>query len=417
VRKKNTLKSILVLILLVSPSNSFGSSNLNGIPNPDEVSVQAKASTLEKSVYRPLSECRMQESEEFNSASNMFRTGISNLELKEPIRALIYFVDFSDQVSTLLNKTNLQPVTNQISSYFAAISEGSIRFKWTQNKNINRLPKSLREYGVSSRLHLNQSIQIIKDAQEIAFKIYTHEAFDYFIVITPSEISRSQLSTSLSLLRSDSEVINSTILANDFWSSGKSWTIPAHEIGHALGLLDLYSYASAETVTLEPSAYLKQFQYMKYFDLMNWPTGPAPEIGAWSRWELGVLKYEQVKCLPPLLTETNLEPLEGQDVGIKALFLKISEFQMIVIENRQALGFDIALPVSARGVIIYMVNLREKSGLGPQRLIQLNYSKENVSPLALSVHKIQIIGDYQIECLAYSKLHARLRVSVSSHPE
>lgn len=419
VRKKNSFISFLILILflIVGSTNSFGSNNTSRYTTSVDASMKEHISTLEKSHYRPLSECKMQESEVLDSASNMFRTGITNLDPKELIRVIIFFVDFSDQVSPPLYTPNLKPVTDQISTYFEAISNGYIHFKWVQEKLTSRMPKSLADYGTGSRLHSNQSVQIIRDAQEIAFKTYPRKEFDYFMVVSPPDISHSQLSTSLSLLQSESELINSTILANDFWSSGKSWTIPAHEIGHALGLLDLYNYESAEHVKENVSQYLKQFQYMKYFDLMNWPTGPAPEMSAWSRWEIGALRSEQVRCLPRLVTETNLEALESQALGIKALFLKINEYQMIVMENRQAIGFDQALPISARGVILYLVNLREKSGLGPLRLIYPILSKDKASSLALPVHEIQTVGDYQIECLGYSKFQARIRVSGSSHPE
>ena len=404
---------ILVIFLDLCLTNSYGLTPSKSYIKKEVKLKKPDPSVLQATKYLPLSECKLKESELPESASNMFRTGISNLEPKELIKVIVMFVDFSDLESSILHEPSIGLVTDHISEYFAAISNGQIRFKWLQEKSIARMPKSLVEYGVGSRQDLNQAVQIIRDAQTIAFSTYSHEDFNYFIVVSPPEISHSQLSTSVSLLQSESEFINSTLLANDFWRSGMSWVIPAHEIGHAMGLLDLYSYESAENVIAHPSLYQTQFLYMQYFDLMNWPTGPAPEMNAWNRWELGLLKFDQVKCLPSSVTETNLVALEGQDFGAKALFLKLDEFRIIVIENRQAIGFDRALPNSARGVIIYLVNLRVKSGLGPQRLLHMIQRKSRANALALPEHVVQEIGGYGIECLGYYKFRARIRVSSS----
>lgn len=402
---------LFVFILNTTQTKSFGFEFSERNANSLALVHVSGSSTVKSTKYLPLSKCKLRESKNTNSAFNIFRPRIDNLDFYSPIKALIFFVDFSDQKSNTLHSSNFESVTSQISKYYRSISNGLIRFKWTQEKSIARMPKSLIEYGAGARSLSIQSVQIILDAQKVAFKDSPNRNFDYFIVVSPPEISHSQLSTSLSLLQSDSELINSTILANDFWSSGKPWTILAHEIGHAMGLLDLYSYQVANNVSQHPSLFLRQFQYMRFYDLMNWPTGPAPEISAWNRWELGILKNEQVRCLPHSNTETTLEALESQDDGIKALFLKITEFQIIVVENRQAIGFDRALPSAATGIIIYMVNLRENSGYGQQQLIYSNSLKESVNMIPLALHEIQVVEDLKIKCLNYFNFHARVLVT------
>lgn len=373
--------------------------------------VQGSKLSSKVESFRPLSECKTTEEESPNSPSNEFRTGIKNLNSNFPMKALVFNIDFEDRPSKTKNTFEFRYVTDRVSSYYGAMSYGNFKIGWVYSEKPTRMPRTLESYKGGSRSNLVEIARIIRDAQALAFQEYSRKNFDYLIVVPPSTVGSGEISTTLSILYRENELINSTILAADFWKSGQSWTIPAHEIGHALGLLDLYSYVEAERVASHGSPYRTQFRYMDFYDLMNWPTGSAPELTAWNRWQLGFLGSADIRCLPDTFTETRLEALESSVKGVKALIYKVNNFQVIVIENRQPCGFDRALPFSAIGVIVYIVNLREESGNGPLRLQRpIRDTKEIRYP---SLHPRQEVEISGLRIKHVSTLNSRAVVQVA----
>src|SRR5690606_12284097 len=64
-----------------------------------------------------------------------------------------------------------------------------------------------------------------------------------------------------------------------------------HEMGHSLGLPDLYAYPGSAAAEAD------QFAFTGEFSLMGNIFGQAPELTAIERWMLGWLEDEQVLCL------------------------------------------------------------------------------------------------------------------------
>ena len=394
---KSKTSTFILICFTVLPgfysSNAIGANttSFQSIISGNFVKESNLTSNLGK--YRPLSDCKTTEEQLFDSPSNEFRTGIKNLNSNFPIKVLVFNIDFDDRISKTKNTFEFRYLSDRISSFYNAMSHGKFKFGWIYSEKPARMSKTLQSYNGGARSNLAEMASIIRDAQVLAFQEYSRKDFDYLIVVPPSTVGSGEISTTLSILHRENELINSTILAADFWISGQSWTIPAHEIGHALGLLDLYSYVSAEHVSAHASPFRTQFQFMDFYDLMNWPTGSAPELTAWNRWQLGFLGSEEIRCLPETFTETKLEALESGVKGVKALLYKVNDFQVIVIENRQPYGFDRALPSSAIGVIVYLVNLREESGNGPQRLLRpIPKAKESTYPCLHPRQEVEISG-------------------------
>ena len=361
--------------------------------------------------YRPLSKCKTIEEQVLDSPSNKFRTGIENLNPGLPIKALVFNIDFDDRIFDTEKTLDFNYLSDRISFYFEAMSHDKIKFGWIYSQEPTRMPSTLKSYNAGSRSNLDEIAHIVRDAQMLAIQKYLGRDFDYLIVVTPSTVKSTEISTTLSILHSENEMINSTILSADFWTSGQSWAIPAHEIGHALGLLDLYSYESAEQVSSHTSTFRAQFHYMDFYDLMNWPTGPAPELTAWNRWQLGFLDSEEIRCLPATFTETKLEVLESSSKGIKALIYKISDYKLIVMEHRQPIGFDRALPNSATGVVVYLVNLREETGKGPLRLLKPIHKAGEFKYSSLHSQQGLTISGIKIYCVSILNSRALVRVT------
>jgi M6 family metalloprotease-like protein len=96
-----------------------------------------------------------------------------------------------------------------------------------------------------------------------------------------------------------------------------------HEFGHLLGLPD-----RNWNVSSDPG-----------FGIMFGWYG-APEMAAWSRWQLGILQDKQVDCKTDTSTSTHLiRPVAWSGEYQKAVVIPVSENEVIVIESRRRQGW------------------------------------------------------------------------------
>lgn len=109
----------------------------------------------------------------------------------------------------------------------------------------------------------------------------------------------------------------------------------------------------------------------------------ADEMLAWSRWQLGWLQPDQIHCVTPLETETTItiNPVASPGNEGAMIAIPVSETEVIVIESRRKLGYDIGReyqwPSGAKtifpalpdeGVLVYTVNASLETGQLPLRV-------------------------------------------------
>ena len=297
------------------------------------------------------------------------------VKIDSTIRVLYLFIDFDDhpaKESTPL----LKKVSDQISRYFDQVTEEKTIFSWNQESKFLRMSKSIASYDAKSRNSIQSIAQITYDAQTELISESERLSYDLIVVMPPSSIARSEIPTSLAYLTKSDATVNSVIVGADFWRAEIPWLILAHEIGHLFGLPDLYSTDNALLYANKEGSFRSQFTYMAVFDLMNWPTGVAPELTAWSRIRIGALSRERFKCITKSMPEQYVVPVASKTQGIKTIMIPLSPTEVLFVENRQKLGFDQRLESSWTGLIVYKFNSIAESGQGPLRLICRNSKKE-----------------------------------------
>lgn len=328
------------------------------------------SATPSKNKFLPIGACKLKSQDDELSPSNALRTGIKNLQTTGKIQILILRIDFLDLPLETKPDFEFPKLISKLDDYYARASGGKLEILGSLHGQAMRMPKSIKEYSAVDRNSLSGVVEIARDALGLLLKEITTFNFDYVIIATPSSTRVEDISTSISYL-DDGSLPNATLLAGDYWQAGRPWTIPAHELGHAFGLHDLYSYENATVVSngLAPNA--TQFEFMGIYELMNRPMGPGPELGAWNRWQLGYLSKKEVGCIGKGRTVSTLNPITK--VGNRrALFIKLDESRLLVIENRQRTGFDKNLPTSSVGLIVYLVDLKQASGEGQQRILAVS---------------------------------------------
>ena len=391
---------IIVLVFLTPTANSNATTDFYKVKSFDKEN-NLSASDCIKDINIKL------------DSSSIEKQTISSMS-KKTIRILIFLVDFPDYQKSKKETLNFTEMKNKISDFYEANSSDRLGFSWIQSTTYTRLSNTLESYRTGNRQSIGSILNIIRDAQDLAFKKFQKAFFDFIIVVPPSHITKKEISTSVAFLSEDEHYIDGTVLAGDYWQSGRSWTIPAHEIGHALGLVDLYSKVDTNGSVNNDSNYINQFNFMRFFDLMNWPTGPAPELLAWNRLLLGFLRETEFKCLPRGITNSWIAPIESSKILNKALIIKIQDDRWILVEYRTSTRFDEYLPKKANGVIVYEVDMQAELGNGQIKLISSNRRSSN--PFYGSILKTGDYFEYQgilIEILQLVDGMAQIRVHLN----
>ena len=186
--------------------------------------------------------------------------------------------------------------------------------------------------------------------------------------------------------------------------------VGAHELAHNLGLLDLYpadpvlrqhpqppegrrwvdnqiglmglwaNFAAIERDSRLAHVWIHQDGYRStaYAHVLQ-----APEMLAWSRWQLGWLNPTQIRCLADETEATiTLHPVAFPGTELAMVGIPLSETELVVIESRRRVGYDIGdeyiapdgakttWPVlPAEGVLIYTVNASLGNGQRPLSVI------------------------------------------------
>ena len=169
------------------------------------------------------------------------------------------------------------------------------------------------------------------------------------IVISPSTHFSGGLARGNDYAYVNSALRESVINAPSEW-----WSVAAHELAHTFGLDDLYSYdsrlydngvppAGKEWVNITlgrmylPGLFLADANDQRF--LRGYFS--AVEMLAWSRWQLGWLKENQVECVAePTFDKTfTLSPIAAPD-GTAMVVVPVYRSNGVVIEARKRIGYD-----------------------------------------------------------------------------
>lgn len=135
----------------------------------------------------------------------------------------------------------------------------------------------------------------------------------------------------------------------DLYQIPTEWIWLAHEMGHALGLPHIYY--SQEKASIFDTMYFGEI---------------SPDFIAWNKWRLDWLQNNQVRCVDPLSSETpitnhKINPLSEPGNQVKAVVMKLSEYETVVLEHRTHQKFD-TFTRWQEGLFVYKVDSR--SGIG-----------------------------------------------------
>ena len=169
----------------------------------------------------------------------------------------------------------------------------------------------------------------------------------------------------------------------DWLNEPQEWgPTAAHELLHKLGLLDLFPYVTDGQMTRETALaegwMVASFGPMlleafvpandEALDDIGARYRPAPEMLAWSRWQLGWLDAEQVQCLTSSETSVTLAPVANPGSRTAMAAVPLSGTEVIVAESRRGVGPDSGTALLDEGVLVYTVDSALGTGELPIRV-------------------------------------------------
>jgi hypothetical protein len=324
-----------------------------------------------------------------------YSDNIVNLQPERPIEALVVFMEFEDRKAVETDVKKLLKVSRRVTNFYAQMSEGGVRLNWLTHENTINVRKETIAYKANFRSHTGVA-QIIVDVQEILREALDVYEFDFILVVTPSTTSSNEVTSSIAYLDYGEGIVNSAILANDFWKTDGNWTVVAHEIGHAFGLLDLYSVGAAKLISEGNATYFDQFVFMKSYDLMNWPSSSSPSFVMWNRLQFAPSISHRIACFKKKVKLYELVSINSLKPGKKAVLVPLSDSKVLMIEARDSIGVDSKTSKSDLGVITYVVNLVTRSGYGPLRIDCSRASNSKYAECGLKTGQSRLIEGVRV---------------------
>lgn len=180
-------------------------------------------------------------------------------------------------------------------------------------------------------------------------------------------------------------------IGNNIWSWRRPWTVLAHEMGHTLNMIDLYTYEYI--VNENTNSGSQWFQFIGGWDVEGDCNAESPDQLAWHKYKVRWLKDEQVKVIVPNSSQEvtltanaywDKDSSERADDGIKMIYIPTETVRAgtttktetaYVIESRRPIGNDAPGPIAPggsqpfagavdQGVLIYRLDSLGPNGGG-----------------------------------------------------
>jgi M6 family metalloprotease-like protein len=301
------------------------------------------------------------------------------LNKSRPVIQLIY-VDASNLQHSAKPSTDAKFWINGAGKFLNDMADGNTKFQWRYENKYFRLAKPIERYGLTRNGGGNPAefVQAAIDASDADID-FTN--VDFVVAVLPPNVSRSQVDyspaiplTKSSPFKTDEGLVYRGTLAgvDTRWDEG--YLLIAHEIGHLLGLQDLYSFEWKPGDT-----YDDQFKYLGQFDNMNFAPGDSREWIGWSRWLLGFLSDSQVRCIGETsVTRQKLTAISSSAKNPKIAVIPTGPHKAVVIESRRNQRHDSKASSVSNGLLVYQVDATKRSGFGPVRIVKQKTTRSSL---------------------------------------
>lgn len=277
------------------------------------------------------------------------------------VRIPVIFVDFADAVSTETPQQVFGLIYPTSAAYLHEMSHGALNVNYEPSFRWLRMSKPSTGYGwanLTFALHQAYIQEAVNLA--VAASVDFSQADGLVILANPAATALRNgpaftPESAASGINAGGRVLTNAITSGaDLRGWAGYWA--AHETGHNFGLPDLYR-------SDQPA-----HRSVGMFGLMGLISGPARELFAFERWDLGWLDDSQVVCADSGETIATLTPIERRG-GTKMLVVPLSATSAVVVESRRLEGFDTGF---TPGALVYVIDTAVRTLQGPLRVLPIN---------------------------------------------
>jgi len=330
------------------------------------------------------------------------------------VKAKVVYLDFLDyqlQEEGDVLKERFLALGNDINEYFFTNSYGKLMFDWDVHPVPLLMPKTVKDYELTiadyregyyptleivyQMLELHRNEVDFTDVELIVVMFNPNVPFEYADVSPAHPVGRSH-----AFVTEQGDILNAVTIASD-WKDHE-WEKIAHEIGHTLGLLDLYDHEITGN-------WYDHHRHVGGFDIMGTLNQKNIELFGWNRYLMGWIDDSLILCLdtpstPVLIPLHSISSDAIQSSSFKMIVIPIGSHEVLIIEAKEQNNFCL----TCDGLLVYLVDSRIDGGRGSFKLLPINRSVDKMKNDAM----IRINETFQTHSLQISLLRTSSSVYV-----
>ena len=275
------------------------------------------------------------------------------------VKVLVAGVDFSNarEVGTPIEMVSPFELAT-VRDFFATASYGRLNLEFTVVNEVVKLP--IVDTSINERVVMVETAKVLPTQ-------YRLNDFSALLIITTKSSSfiNGTASAGVTVSNSTGQLTNYSVVSavkpNESRWLSSPWRTVAHEVGHLLGLMDLWNREDSTAW---------QGQTAAPFSLMNTGAGwgYAGDFFAWEKWVLGWIPDTDVYCFSkdPNDLSVDLASLDALE-GIRLIAVPITSTKVLVIEYRKKSTIDFGIIKS--GALVYTVDTTKRNFELPIRIV------------------------------------------------